>query len=80
MRPPLQPGSLVSRSEIRVMLGENGKPMSRTRIGEVVQAADFPRCLDVVHPGNEQPIWRRKDIERWQAEHRRGPGRPVHGT
>lgn len=59
------------------MLGEPGKPMSRTRIGEVVGADDFPRPLDIVHPGNEQPIWRRKDIERWQAEHRRGPGRPT---
>lgn len=77
MKAPTDPGSLVTRSEIRKMLPDvDGKPMSRQRVSEVVEQDAFPAPIDVVRPGSAQPIWRKVDVVAWQRDHRRGPGRP----
>jgi hypothetical protein len=79
VKDPTQPGSIVTRSEIRQMLPDDktGKPMSRQRVSEVVEQDSFPAPVDVVHPGSEQPLWLREDVEAWKRDHRRGPGRPA---
>lgn len=58
---PLRPHSLVSRVEIRAMLS-----VTRQRVAKIVQHPDFPRPVDVLQDG-KLPIWRRGDVERWQA-------------
>jgi predicted DNA-binding transcriptional regulator AlpA len=57
---PLSPGSLVSRAEIKDILG-----VSRQRVLQLTEGEDFPRPIDVLEDGR-RPVWRRMDIENWK--------------
>lgn len=58
---PTKPGSLVSRVEVREILG-----VSKQRVHVAETLPGFPRPIDVVENG-KRPIWQRKAIERYAA-------------
>ncbi|MFI6327049.1 hypothetical protein ACIBBG_01985 [Micromonospora chersina] len=54
---------LVGAAEIRDMLGG----ISRQRVNVITNAKGFPDPIAVLQMGK---VWRRRDVERWIAEHR----------
>lgn len=56
---PTKPGSLVSRVEVREILG-----VSKQRVHVIEAKPGFPRPIDVVEEG-KRPIWRRAAIEKF---------------
>lgn len=58
---PTAPGTLVTRKEIQAMTG-----LGRSRVHQVTSRADFPAPVDD-GDDHRHPIWRRADVERWQA-------------
>jgi prophage regulatory protein len=47
--------------------------VSRTQVHRLTTRRDFPKPVAVLEAGR---IWRRRDVERWDAAHPRRPGRP----
>ncbi|MEU1688428.1 hypothetical protein [Micromonospora sp. NPDC005707] len=54
---------LVGAAEIRDMLGG----ISRQRVNVITNAKGFPDPVAVLQMGK---VWRKRDVERWIAEHR----------
>ncbi|MET8837581.1 hypothetical protein ABZV78_27210 [Micromonospora sp. NPDC004540] len=54
---------LVGAAEIRDMLGG----ISRQRVNVITNAKGFPDPIAVLQMGK---VWRKRDVERWIAEHR----------
>lgn len=65
---PTKPGSLVSRVEIREILG-----VSKQRVHVMEAKPYFPRPIDVVEEG-KRPIWRRAAIEKFAAKRKASNG------
>jgi len=63
------PDHLVSVTEIAEILG-----VSRQRVNQLIKShSDFPAPEAELAIGR---VWRRDQIERWDREHPRQPGRP----
>jgi predicted DNA-binding transcriptional regulator AlpA len=54
---------LVGAAEIRDMLGG----ISRQRVNVITNTKGFPDPIAVLQMGK---VWRKRDVERWIAEHR----------
>lgn len=59
MKVPLAPGSFVTRTEIRELLG-----YSKQGTDNVTRRDDFPAPLDVLWEG-KMPIWDREQVEEY---------------
>lgn len=70
MKEPSNPGSLVTRTEIKDILG-----VSKARVAVLVNQADFPAPIDICEDG-KRPIWLRTRIERYKANRSTGAGAP----
>lgn len=58
----------MGAAEVAEFLG-----VTRQRVHSLTRRKDFPKPVAVLAAGK---IWRRRDIERWDAAHARRPGRP----
>jgi predicted DNA-binding transcriptional regulator AlpA len=61
MKPPTDPGTLLTRKEMRQVI-----PLSRQRIFQITATDDFPAPVDVLDDGR-MPVWNRGEVvEFWR--------------
>jgi hypothetical protein len=70
MKNPTKPGTLVSRPELRAVLG-----VSKERVRQLVDSPDFPAPVDVLDDGRT-PLWDRAEMQTYADGRNTAHGRP----
>lgn len=71
MKDAQKPDSLVSRPELRAMLG-----VSKERVRQLVDSPEFPAPVDVMDDGRN-PVWDRAEMQRYADSRNTAHGRPA---